>query len=82
MRRGRGLAGVLPALSAGLEAGAAGNVECDIVRVGGFVRYEWASGELSASGGVANDKLLEDGGGPAVAQASTPFVTVSWLTRF
>ena len=39
----------LPALSAGLEAGGAGNRECDIVRLGGFLRYEWESGELSAS---------------------------------
>jgi hypothetical protein len=31
----------LPALSAGLEAGSAGNRESDIVRLGGFLRYEW-----------------------------------------
>lgn len=71
-----------PALSAGLEAGAAGNIECDIVRVGGFVRYELASGEISASGGASNDKLLDSGGGPTIARASTPFVMLSWLTRF
>ena len=34
-----------PALSVGLEAGATGNIECDIVRAGAFVRYELASGE-------------------------------------
>ena len=33
------------------------------------------------SAGATNDKLL-DGGGPSVARASTPFVTLSWLTRF
>ena len=70
-----------PVLSLGIEAGAAGNLECDVIRAGGFVRYEWASGELSASAGATNDKLL-DGGGPSVARASTPFVTLSWLTRF
>jgi hypothetical protein len=70
-----------PALSLGLEAGAAGNLECDILRAGGFLRYEWTSGELSLSGGASNDKLL-DSGGPAVARSSTPFVTLSWLTRF
>jgi hypothetical protein len=31
----------LPALSAGLEAGSAGNRESDIVRLGGFLRFEW-----------------------------------------
>ena len=58
-----------------------GNTDGDSGRVGAFVRYEWASGELSASAGATNDKLL-DGGGPSVARASTPFVTLSWLTRF
>ena len=29
------------------------------MRVGGFLRYEWASGELSASGGLSNDRLWE-----------------------
>ena len=72
-----------PALSLGLEAGAAGNVECDIVRVGGFVRYELASGEISASGGATNDKLRDGSGGLlSAAQTGTPFVMLSWLTRF
>ena len=58
MRRGGGSAGVsLPALSVGIEAGAAGNLECDIVRAGGFVRYEWASGRGLGVGGASNDKL-------------------------
>ncbi len=72
----------LPALSAGLEAGAVGNVECDIARVGGFLRYEWASGEVSLSGGASNDKLLEGIGDAAAAKSSVPFATFSWLTRF
>ena len=44
-----------PALSVGLEAGAAGHVEGEVARVGAFVRYEWAGGELSLSGGLASD---------------------------
>jgi Cellulose biosynthesis protein BcsS len=73
-----------PALSAGLEAGAAGNIECDIIRLGAFVRYELASGEISLSGGAANDKLLHNGNGGllSAAQAGAPFAIVSWLTRF
>ena len=63
----------MPALSAGLEAGAAGNLECDIVRVGGFVRYELASGEISAfPAAQSNDKLLEGGGGPASRRRARP----------
>ncbi len=71
-----------PTLSAGLEAGAGGNVEGNMVRGGAFVRYEWAGGELVASGGVANDRLLEDVGNPRAADASVPYGTVSWLMRF
>ena len=71
-----------PALSAGLEAGAGGNVEADIARLGAFVRYEWASGEFTVSGGLANDSLLADIGNPRTLDASVPYATVSWLTRF
>jgi Cellulose biosynthesis protein BcsS len=73
----------MPALSVGLEAGAVGNLDCDIVRVGAFVRYELASGEISISGGASNDKLRDGSSGLLGAtQASAPFVTLSWLTRF
>jgi hypothetical protein len=74
-----------PALSAGPEAGAVGNVECDIARFGGFLRYEWPSGEVSISGGISNDRLLADGLGAShfnLTQSSVPFATVSWLARF
>jgi hypothetical protein len=71
-----------PALSAGPEAGAAGDLEWDIVRLGGFVRYELSTGEISVSGGATTDKLLDGGGLRGAAQAGTPFVTLSWLTRF
>jgi hypothetical protein len=73
---------LLPALSVGLEAGAAGNVEGDSGRVGGFLRYEWAGGEVSLSGGASSDKLLDDFGGMATGKSSVPFATFSWLTRF
>lgn len=73
---------VLPALSIGLEAAAAGNVEGDLARGGGFVRYEWTGGEVSVSGGASNDKLLEGGARALTAKSSVPFATFSWLTRF
>jgi hypothetical protein len=46
-----------------------------VARAGGFFRYEWASGEVSVSGGV-----LTGGDGPA--GHTHPFGTVSVLTRF
>ena len=73
---------LLPTLSAGLETGAFGNVECDVARVGAFLRYEWASGEVSASTGRSNDSLLDGTQGSRLTQSSTPFATFSWLTRF
>jgi hypothetical protein len=73
---------IVPTLSAGLEVGGAGNRECDIVRVGGFLRYEWESGELSASGGLSGDKVWQGAGRSDLAQSSAPFATLSWLARF
>ena len=66
-----------PQLSVGFEGGATGNWEYDTARLGGFVRYEWASGEISLSGGLVSD-------GPARGWADThgPFATVNALTRF
>ena len=72
----------LPALSLGLESGAAGNRESDIVRVGGFLRYEWAGGELSASGGLSSDRLLQGVDVHDTTKSGTPFATLAWLTRF
>jgi hypothetical protein len=63
---------VTPELSLGVEAGAAGNDEYDNRRGGGFVRYEWASGEVSLSAGFSRDSN----------GASEPFATLNWLTRF
>ncbi len=72
----------LPAFSAGLEAGGAGNREGGSIQLGGFLRYAWESGELSASGGLSNDKLWQGIDRPGVAQSSAPFATLSWLSRF
>jgi len=71
---------LLPELSVGLDSSAVGNADCDIVRAALFVRYETASGELSISGGVANDGLID--GRRAVTDPSGPFAMLSWLTRF
>lgn len=69
-----------PELSVGLEGGAGGTaepeLEHDTSRVGGFLRYEWATGELSISGGWAAGGTWRERDGPA------PFGTVSLLTRF
>jgi cellulose biosynthesis protein BcsS len=75
----------MPELSGGLEASAVGNLDCDIVRAGAFLRYELVSGEISVTGGVSNDRL-HDGkvSFSAAASGATPFAMVSWswLTRF
>ena len=63
---------MLDGLSLGLEAGAFGNLASRDGRAGGFIRYEWASGEVSASGGVTGD----------IARPRTPYATVMYLTRF
>lgn len=66
-----------PQLSLGLEGGAAGSLETDVLRVGGFLRYEWAKGEVSVSAGAARegfDLLWDD--------ATGAYATVTALTRF
>jgi len=68
---------LLPALSLGIEAGAAGNVDGDQGRGGGFVRYEWQDGEISASAGV-----MTDWAGIDKLDSRGAFATVSWLSRF
>jgi hypothetical protein len=76
---------VTPAISAGLEAAAAGNIyedhECVSGRLGMFARYEWSSGEISLSGGLSvsdsKDRLAE-----TTSSTTGPFATFSWLTRF
>jgi len=68
---------LLPELSVGLEAGAVGNVDCDIGRAGGFLRYEWDGGEVSLSGGWASDGMRGDRDG-----TQGPYAVLSVLTRF
>jgi hypothetical protein len=69
-----------PELSVGLEGGSGGTAEPDLehdtARIGGFLRYEWATGEVAISGGWAAEGTWRDRDGPA------PFGTVSLLTRF
>jgi hypothetical protein len=76
-----------PALSAGLEGGAGGplaptlpttlqaTLQNGVAHAGGFLRYEWGSGEVSVSGGVSLGGDGREGDGQ-------PFGTVSVLTRF
>jgi len=47
---------VMPMLSAGLEAGVAGDAAYDAGRIGAFVRYETGLGEMSFSAGAAGDR--------------------------
>lgn len=65
----------LPELSAGLEGGSTGALVLDAARFGGFVRYEWATGELWVSGGLALD-------GPGSDWEAGPYAAVSVVTRF
>lgn len=64
---------VLPALSLGVEAAAFGNVEGDGGRSGAFARFEWAGGEVSATGGYT---------GSSVRTPDAPFGAVNVTVRF
>jgi len=66
-----------PAFSVGLEAASTGNLDYDAARLGGFVRYEWANGELSLSAGAAGD-----GPGSGDVDLQGAFATLNVLTRF
>jgi len=66
-----------PALSIGVEGGATGSWNYDTARIGSFVRYEWATGEASLSGGFSGD-----GPGSGWVDVHGPFATFSVLTRF
>ena len=65
-------------LSIGLEGGATGTWDYDTARVGGFVRYEWASGE------AIRYRAASPATAPAAAgwMCTGPFATFSVLTRF
>jgi hypothetical protein len=64
-------------LSTGIEVAADGNSDGDSGRVGAFVRYEWAQGEVSASGG-----LMTDWSGIEKIDARGAYATVAWMNRF
>jgi len=66
-----------PALSIGIEGGATGSWDYDTARIGSFVRYEWATGEASLSGGFSGD-----GPGSGWVDVHGPFATFNVLTRF
>ena len=42
------------------------------VRIGGFARYEWVGGEVSASGGFSTD----------LVKRYDPYVTVNYIHQF
>lgn len=50
-------------------------------RGGAFLRYTWASGEFSVSGGVAVD-LDDDPASMRVDTPTEPYAGVNWLTKF
>ncbi len=66
-----------PLLSTGIEVAADGNTDGDSGRVGAFVRYEWAQGEISASTG-----LMTDWAGIERVDARGAYATVAWMNRF
>jgi hypothetical protein len=68
---------VVPVLSTGVEVAADGNVDGSSGRVGGFLRYEWAHGEVSASAG-----LMTDWADVERIDARGGYATISWLNRF
>ena len=87
---------VLPTLSTGVEAifnhtDITGQVQQSAAarfqgntRVGGFVRYEWFGGEISASGGLSGDWIEGQGkaGGTDLLHAPEVYGTVNWIVQF
>jgi hypothetical protein len=63
---------LMPQVSIGPEAGLNGNVDYDSGRLGAFVRYDGARGELSISAGAAGDRSEMTGG----------YATINALLRF
>ena len=87
---------VLPTLSAGAEGvfnhtdlsgfvqQAAGVRLQGNTRVGGFVRYEWFGGEISASGGLSGDWVDSQArhGGTDLLHTPGVYGTLNWITQF
>ena len=63
---------ITPQLSVGPEAGLNGNIDYDSGRIGAFVRYDAALGEVSISAGGAGDRSEVTGG----------YATINALLRF
>lgn len=62
----------LPFMSLGVEATGFGSVDSNGVRGGGFVRFEWPDGEISATGGLTGNQNAD----------ATPFATLNLTMRF
>lgn len=68
---------LVPVVSLGLEASGAGNSDGDAARLGGFLRYEWDGGEVSASAG-----LMSDWAGIEKIDTRGAYATIAWMSRF
>ena len=68
-----------PSLSFGPELAHFGNEQSSGSRIGGFARYEWDSGELSASAGISGDIQLRD---KADGSPHAAYGTINWVRRF
>jgi Cellulose biosynthesis protein BcsS len=84
---------VLPTLSIGPEARFDRNEQAGSARIGGFARYEWLGGEISAAVGVAQrycDFENRDGCEPQSVSRKDldkdselePYATINFLTQF
>ena len=71
---------ITPSISVGPELARYGNKEGTGNRAGGFTRYEWDSGELSASAGIAGDLWL--GQGAANSTRNIAYGSINWVRRF
>ena len=49
----------------------------DYARIGTFVRYEWAGGEISISGGALGGSFKHD-----ISTDVSPYVTINVLAQF
>lgn len=68
---------MMPSFTAGIEAGLNSSNGFDDQRAGLFLRNDWDGGEVSVSAGISGDVMSGE-----LERATTPFVTVNWLTQF
>jgi hypothetical protein len=71
-----------PQISLGLESGLVGNETGGSLRASPFARYEWDTGEISLSGGVATDSALGWFGPAPGGRDVGGYATLNWLQRF